>query len=77
MSANMDCHGALKMLRTKLIATIALTLLIGSTVAIAQTKGAGSPGAASSKFDNTGGTDWSSPTTRRSSALRENSEKSE
>jgi hypothetical protein len=34
--------GALKMLGTKLIATIALTLLIGSTLAIAQTKGAGS-----------------------------------
>jgi hypothetical protein len=39
---------ALKMLRTKLIATMALTLLTGSTVAIAQTKGAGSSGAASS-----------------------------
>jgi hypothetical protein len=41
-------HGALKMFRTKLIATMALTLLIGSTVAIAQTKGAGSSGATSS-----------------------------
>ena len=30
--------GALKMLRTKLIATMALTLLIGGTAAIAQTK---------------------------------------
>ena len=40
--------GALKMLRTKLIATMALTLMIGGTVAIAQTKGAGSSGAASS-----------------------------
>ena len=40
--------GALKMLKTKLIATMALTLLIGGTVAIAQTKGAGSSGAASS-----------------------------
>jgi hypothetical protein len=39
---------ALKMLRTKLIATMALTLMIGGTVAIAQTKGAGSSGAASS-----------------------------
>jgi hypothetical protein len=39
---------ALKMLWTKLIAAMALTLLIGSTVAIAQTKGAGSSGAASS-----------------------------
>ena len=39
---------ALKMLRTKLIATMALTLLVGSTVAIAQTKGAGSSGAANS-----------------------------
>jgi hypothetical protein len=39
---------ALKMLRTKLIATMALTLLIGGTVAIAQTKGKGSSGAASS-----------------------------
>ena len=36
------------MLRTKLIATMALTLMIGGTVAIAQTKGAGSSGAASS-----------------------------
>jgi hypothetical protein len=40
--------GVLKMLETKLIATIALTLLIGSTLAIAQTKGAGSSGAANS-----------------------------
>jgi hypothetical protein len=40
--------GTLKMLRTKLIATMALTLLIGSTVAIAQTMGAGSSGATSS-----------------------------
>ena len=40
--------GALKMFRTKLIATMALTLLIGSTVAIAQTKDAGSSGAANS-----------------------------
>jgi hypothetical protein len=31
--------GVLKMHETKLIATIALTLLIGSTLAIAQTKG--------------------------------------
>jgi hypothetical protein len=38
----------LKMLRTKLTATMALTVLIGSTVAIAQTKGAGSSGAGSS-----------------------------
>ena len=35
------------MLWTKLIAAMALTLLIGSTVAIAQTKGAGSSGASS------------------------------
>ena len=40
--------GALKMLGTKLIATIALALLTGGTLAIAQTKGAGSSGAASS-----------------------------
>jgi hypothetical protein len=40
--------GALKMFRTGLIATMALTLLIGSTMAIAQTKGAGSSGASSS-----------------------------
>jgi hypothetical protein len=41
--------GALKMLRTtKFIATMALTFLISGTVAIAQTKGAGSSGAASS-----------------------------
>ena len=38
----------LKMLRTKLIATMALMVLIGSTAAIAQTKGAASPGAGSS-----------------------------
>jgi hypothetical protein len=41
--------GALKMLRTKLIATIALTLLSGvATSAIAQNQGAGSSGAAGS-----------------------------
>jgi hypothetical protein len=40
--------GVLKMLETKLIATIALTLLIGGTLAIAQTKGSGSSGAANS-----------------------------
>ena len=40
--------GALTMFRTKLIATMALTVLIGSTVAIAQTKGAGSSGAGNS-----------------------------
>jgi len=40
--------GALKMLKTKLTATMMLTLLIGGTAAIAQTKGAGSSGAASS-----------------------------
>jgi hypothetical protein len=40
--------GALKMFRTELIATMTLTLLIGSTGAIAQTKGAGSSGAANS-----------------------------
>jgi hypothetical protein len=40
--------GALKMLRTKLIATMALTLLSGGTSAIAQNQGAGSSGAASS-----------------------------
>ena len=39
---------ALKMLRTKLIATMALTLLSGGTPAIAQNQGAGSSGAASS-----------------------------
>ena len=40
---------ALKMLRSKLIATIALTLLSGvATSAIAQNQGAGSSGAASS-----------------------------
>jgi hypothetical protein len=40
--------GALKMLRTRLIATMALTLLSGGTSAIAQNQGAGSSGAASS-----------------------------
>jgi hypothetical protein len=40
--------GTLKMLRTKLIATMALTLLSGGTSAIAQNQGAGSSGAASS-----------------------------
>jgi hypothetical protein len=40
--------GALKMLRTKLIATMALTLLSGGTSAIAQNQSAGSSGAASS-----------------------------
>ena len=40
--------GVLKMLRTKLIATMALTLLSGGTSAIAQNQGAGSSGAASS-----------------------------
>src|ERR1700751_6094164 len=39
---------ALKMLRTKLIATMALTLLSGGTSAIAQNQGAGSSVAASS-----------------------------
>jgi hypothetical protein len=39
---------ALKILRTKLIATMALTLLSGGTSAIAQNQGAGSSGAASS-----------------------------
>ena len=39
---------ALKMLRTKLIATMALMLLSGGTSAIAQNQGAGSSGAASS-----------------------------
>jgi len=38
----------LKMLRTIVIATMALTLLIGGTAAIAQTKGAGTSGAPSS-----------------------------
>jgi hypothetical protein len=38
----------LKMLRTKLIATMVLTLLSGGTSAIAQNQGAGSSGAASS-----------------------------
>jgi hypothetical protein len=37
----------LKMLRTKLIATMALALLSGGTAAIAQNQGAGSSGAAS------------------------------
>jgi hypothetical protein len=46
--AHLGRRGTLKMLRTKLIATMALTLLVGSTVAIAQTKGAGSSGAANS-----------------------------
>ena len=40
--------GALKMLRTKLIATIAVTLLSGATSAMAQNQGAGSSGAAGS-----------------------------
>jgi hypothetical protein len=40
--------GALKMLGTKLITTIALTLLSGATLAMAQNQGAGSSGAASS-----------------------------
>jgi hypothetical protein len=40
--------GALKMLRTKLIATIALTLLSGATSVMAQNQGAGSSGAGSS-----------------------------
>jgi hypothetical protein len=40
--------GALKMLRTILIATMALTLLSGGTAAVAQNQGAGSSGAASS-----------------------------
>jgi hypothetical protein len=40
--------GALKMLRTKLIATIALTLLSSATSAMAQNQGAGSSGAAGS-----------------------------
>ena len=39
---------ALKMLGTKLIATMALILLSGGTSAIAQNQGAGSSGAASS-----------------------------
>jgi hypothetical protein len=39
---------ALKMLRSKLIATMALTLLSGGTPAIAQNQGAGSSSAASS-----------------------------
>jgi hypothetical protein len=42
---------ALKMLWTKLIATMALTLLIGCPVAIAQTKGTEQSGAASSRPD--------------------------
>jgi hypothetical protein len=40
--------GALKMLRTKLIATIALALLSSATSAMAQNQGAGSSGAGSS-----------------------------
>jgi hypothetical protein len=40
--------GALKMLRTELIATMALMLLSGGTAAVAQNQGAGSSGAASS-----------------------------
>jgi len=39
---------ALKTLRTKLIATMALALLSGGTAAVAQNQGAGSSGAASS-----------------------------
>jgi hypothetical protein len=39
---------ALKMLRSKLIATMVLTLLSGGTAAVAQNQGAGSSGAASS-----------------------------
>jgi len=41
---------ALKTLRTKLIATMALALLSGGTAAVAQNQGAGSSGAASSKI---------------------------
>jgi hypothetical protein len=40
--------GALKMLRTKLIATIALALLSGATSAMAQNQGTGSSGAGGS-----------------------------
>jgi hypothetical protein len=40
--------GTLKTLRSKLIATMALTLLSGGTAAVAQNQGAGSSGAASS-----------------------------
>lgn len=40
--------GALKMLKTKLIAAMAITLLSGGTLANAQNQGAGSSGAASS-----------------------------
>jgi hypothetical protein len=40
--------GALKMLRTKLIATIAVALLSGATSAMAQNQGAGSSGAGGS-----------------------------
>jgi hypothetical protein len=40
--------GALKMLRTKLIAMVALALLSGATSAMAQNQGAGSSGAAGS-----------------------------
>ena len=39
---------ALKVLRSKLIATMVLTLLSGGTAAVAQNQGAGSSGAASS-----------------------------
>jgi ABC-type hemin transport system ATPase subunit len=39
---------ALKVLRSKLIATIVLTLLSGGTAAVAQNQGAGPSGAASS-----------------------------
>jgi hypothetical protein len=39
---------AFKMLRSKLIATMVLTLLSGGTAAVAQNQGAGSSGAASS-----------------------------
>ena len=57
--------GTVKMFRTKLIATMALTLLIGSTVAIAQTKGAGSSGAASSPPDRREQTIPQAPTGHR------------
>lgn len=40
--------GTLKTLRSKLIATMVLTLLSGGTAAVAQNQGAGSSGAASS-----------------------------
>ena len=39
--------GALKILRTKLIATMVLTLLSGGTAAVAQNQGAGSSGSTS------------------------------